>query len=70
MDTPATDHPQYTLRATSEPFAEPVDLDEMKNHLRLDGDDEDSLVRGWEIAARQYVSDVTARADRRDDVCG
>jgi uncharacterized phiE125 gp8 family phage protein len=63
MDTfPNTDFPQYALRATSEPFAEPVDLDEAKAHLRVDGDDEDALVSGWLVTARQYVSDVTARA--------
>lgn len=51
----------YTLRVTSEAFAEPVSLQEMRDHLRIDGTDQDSLVAGWIAAARQYAEDIVNR---------
>jgi len=47
---------------TSPPAAEPVHLDEMKLHLRIDGDSENSLLAALINAARQHAENVMARA--------
>lgn len=60
-DNPSCEMPPYTLRVTSEPYAEPCDLNEIKSHLRVDGSDEDELISAWITAARQYCEDITAR---------
>lgn len=44
------------------PCAEPVSLDEMKLHLRIDGTDEDTLITSLIQAARSYCEDYQARA--------
>jgi uncharacterized phiE125 gp8 family phage protein len=44
------------------PYAEPVSLDEMKLHLRVDGTDEDALIRGLIQAAREYCENFQNRA--------
>jgi len=41
---------------------EPVSLDEVKAHLRLDIDDDDAYVAGCIAAARQWVEEQTKRA--------
>jgi uncharacterized phiE125 gp8 family phage protein len=56
------DSQTFVVRATSEPFAEAVDLQEARDHLRLDGDGEDALVAGWITAARRLVEDQSLRS--------
>ena len=55
-------NPRYALRVTSEPYAEPVSLAEVKEHCRIDGTDSDSILWSWLLAARLYVEDFTNRA--------
>lgn len=43
------------------PYAEPVSLDEMKLHLRVDIDDDDTLITSIILAAREQVETVTQR---------
>lgn len=45
----------------TEPTSEPVDLDTVKSHIRVDWDDEDELIGGYIKAARQYCEDVCGR---------
>ncbi len=40
---------------------EPVTLDEMKNHLRVDFTDDDDLITSLIVAARQRAEDITGR---------
>jgi uncharacterized phiE125 gp8 family phage protein len=42
--------------------AEPLDLAEAKSHLRIDINDDDTLINGYISAARQYAEGVTRRA--------
>jgi uncharacterized phiE125 gp8 family phage protein len=51
----------YSIELTSEPFAEPLDAQEMKDHLRVDGESEDAIVGAWVTAARRYVEDKAGR---------
>lgn len=51
-----------TLIRTVEPTAEPVTLAEVKAHLRLDHDSEDSLLDGLARGARQEVERATGLA--------
>lgn len=44
------------------PATEPVTLDEAKQHLRVDHDDEDELIAELIVAARMHVENVTWRA--------
>lgn len=60
-DNPSCEMPTYTLRATSEAYAEAVSLQEAKDHCRIDGSDEDGIISAWITAARQYCEDITAR---------
>lgn len=50
-----------SIRITVEPVDEPVQIEEAKQHLRLDGDDEDDFVDGLIVTARKYVEQVTWR---------
>ena len=50
------------LRITQEPATEPVTIEEAKLHLRLDGDDEDTLVGMLISAARSHAEAITRRA--------
>lgn len=50
-----------SLTVSIPPVAEPVTLDELKAHLRVDGDDDDDLILGQARAAREWVEGVTGR---------
>lgn len=50
----------YTL--VTPPAAEPLTLDEVKAHLRVDGTAEDGLISGLITAAREHVEQHTWRA--------
>jgi uncharacterized phiE125 gp8 family phage protein len=43
------------LKLKTAPSIEPVDLDELKNHLRLDTDTEDAILASYLLAARTHV---------------
>lgn len=52
------------LRLSSESTIEPVTVDEIKNHLRIDATyiDEDELLEGYITAARKHAEDICQRA--------
>lgn len=49
----------YSPVVTSAAAGEPVSLDEIKLHLRVDHDDEDALIDDIIAAARAYIEDMT-----------
>lgn len=51
----------YALATVTGPTAEPVSLDLAKQHLRIDHDDEDDLIRAWISAARELCEAHTGR---------
>lgn len=51
-----------SLRQTAAPTSEPVTLDELKQHLRIDGDDENDLLTSLLIAARSACEGAQNRA--------
>jgi len=44
------------------PSEEPIELSEAKNHLRIDGTDEDTLISGLIATAREHAEHFTRRA--------
>ena len=50
------------LQRIDGPAVEPVDLDEAKQHLRLDTNDDDVLVDGLIVAARLHVEQLLGRS--------
>jgi uncharacterized phiE125 gp8 family phage protein len=46
----------------TEPTQEPISLEETKQHLRVDIEDDDSLILNLIVTARQYAETVTHRA--------
>lgn len=52
----------YGLTLQTPPAAEPVDLEEMKLHLREDLDDQDELVEAFIKAAREHAEGFLGRA--------
>lgn len=56
---PATE--DYALTVTVAPTAEPVSLELAKQHLRIDHDAEDDLIRKWITAARELCEAHTGR---------
>lgn len=53
---------KFGLRLITPPAVEPVSLDTAKLHLKVDSDDDDSLILGYISAAREYCEDLTKRA--------
>jgi hypothetical protein len=51
-----------SLRQTAAPTAEPVSLDALKLHLRIDGSDEDDLLTAFTAAARGTCESFQGRA--------
>lgn len=49
------------LVLVSEPAAEPISLIEAKEHLRVDGNDDDALILALVAAARQYAETICRR---------
>lgn len=49
------------LLQTVAPTVEPVTLEELKEHLRIDGSDEDSIIRGYLETAREHVESFCKR---------
>jgi len=63
-----------TLTLLSGPAVEPLDLDDVKAHLRLDGDDEDALLTSLIATSRSHVEAalgvaLITQAWRRQDDC-
>jgi len=50
-----------TLTLIEGPALEPLDLDQVKKHLRFGPTTEDTLLDGWISAARQYFEEQTGR---------
>lgn len=51
-----------SLRITTGPSLDPVSLQEAKDHLRVDSTDEDGLIVGYILAARDYVEREIGRS--------
>ncbi len=49
------------IRLLTPPVSEPVTLEQARNFVRVDGDDDDALLRGRITAARQEAEAVTGR---------
>jgi uncharacterized phiE125 gp8 family phage protein len=52
--------PRHLALTTPPPFL-PVTVEDAKNHLRIDTDDEDSIIRGFIEAATEWVENATDR---------
>lgn len=50
------------LRLVTPPAVEPVTLEEAKQHLKIDGNEDDSLINALITAARQRAEEYTRRA--------
>lgn len=53
---------ETSLSLVSRPEAFPVDLDDVKTHLRVDVDTDDELIQAWIAAATGYAEKFTHRA--------
>lgn len=50
------------LKLVTPPAVEPVSLDELKSHLRVDIADDDDYIGGLIMAAREYIEETTRRS--------
>ncbi len=50
------------LKIATQPAAEPLDIDDVKLHLRVDGDDDDTLIAALITAAREHCQSFQNRA--------
>jgi len=50
------------LRVQTPPAATPIDLDYAKRHLRIDHDDDDTLIEGYIAAATEWIEGYLGRA--------
>ncbi|RTL42753.1 MAG: hypothetical protein EKK48_12270 [Candidatus Melainabacteria bacterium] len=50
------------VKTTTSPNAEPLDLAEVKAHLRVDHDDQDLLIQGLITASREFAENYTQRS--------
>lgn len=53
---------QYALRVTTPPTAEPMSLAEAREHLRVDHYEDDGVITGCVLAARQHIENTTGLA--------
>jgi len=51
-----------TFTVTTQPVVEPISLNEMKLHLRVDHSNDNALITSLIRAAREYAEDVTGKA--------
>lgn len=51
----------YSLTTISPPGEEPVQLEDAKRHLRIDHTEEDLLINGWIVAARELTEKYTGK---------
>lgn len=54
----------HALRMIAPPLSEPVSIDQMHMHSRVDFTEEDSIIQGYIVAAREYCENVTSRLCR------
>lgn len=53
---------RWALKRTVEPTIEPVDVESLRTHSRIDYQDEDDVLRGYLLAARRMLETDTERA--------
>lgn len=53
---------QYSLKIVTGADVEPVTVEEVKLHTRIDDDDQDTLLEGWIRAARELAEDYQKRS--------
>lgn len=53
-----TEEMQYALNVSVEPDGEPIELEDVKTHLRVDDTTDDTLIEAILIAARQWLEEV------------
>lgn len=54
--------PRLALKRSAVPDEEPLSLDEAKDHLREDGDDQDNLIESLILASRQWLEEDLGRS--------
>lgn len=52
----------WSLTRVTDPAEEPLSLDDVKAHSRVDFEDEDGLITGMMVAARAYVEEYLSRS--------
>lgn len=52
----------WSLRVVTPPAVEPVTVDDAKQQCRIDAPDEDNLIAGYIVAARQYIESASGWA--------
>jgi hypothetical protein len=53
---------KFALERVTQPDIEPVTLEEARMHLRVTGTEEDAIILGLIVAAREWVEDETGRS--------